>query len=71
MNYLTLYIRNIFQEKSICKVNPYNFTPIDIIFNEPLYLDKLEIEFRDNDDIIVDFEGRHHLIEMRIFYSTQ
>lgn len=67
INYLSFYIKNIFQEKTICRVNPYNFTPIDIIFNEPLELDRLEIEFRDNDNIIIDFEGRHHIIEMRVF----
>jgi hypothetical protein len=69
INYLTLYIKNIFQEKAICRVNPHNFTPIDIVFNEPIILDRFEIEFRDIDNIIVDFEGRHHIIEFRIFHK--
>ena len=69
VNYLSLYIKNVFQEKPVCRVNPNMFTPVDIIFNESVQLDHLEIEFRDIDDIIVDFEGRHHLIEMRLFQS--
>lgn len=71
INYLSFYIKNIFQEKTICRVNPHNFTPIDIIFNEPLELDRLEIEFRDNDNNIIDFEGRHHIIEMRVFNEVK
>jgi hypothetical protein len=69
INYLTLYIKNILQENPVCRVNPNMFTPVDILFNESVQLKHLEIEFRDIDDIIVDFEGRHHLIEMRIFYD--
>ena len=71
INYLTLYIKNLFQEKEVCKINPLSFTPIDIMFNEPSTVEKLEIEFRDVDNNVIDFEGRHHMIELRIFWNTR
>ena len=70
VNYLKLYIKNLFQDKEVCKVNPHNFTPIEVIFKDPTQLERLEIEFRDVDDIVIDFEGRHHMIEMRMFYAV-
>jgi hypothetical protein len=65
-----LYIKNILEDKPICVINPTNFTPVDVSFAVPITIDKFSIMFTDSENNQLNFEGKYHIIELRLFLSA-
>ena len=68
--YIRFFLENLAPEEEVCRISPKNFTPIQIDLSDPVTLDGLTVAFRDEDGHLVDFQSRHHIVELRVTCST-